>query len=425
MSCKNGPRFAQFVFSNVKIVKNAEFEYTITLCKLKPITLYQIVNTINPDFNNRRVISNINLQSYVDVLVLNNDELSSILAVNGKNYAIVIKSGSAKVLDKCRIRFNVTTENIKNETNNVSTNLQTGFFKNAVSLVNNIALNPNECPFPSDKKYFNSFVGGNVKISQQDEFNYKIVFKKSSNFTIYQIRNQNDATRLVQNRTTSEWMNQFIYPDKNKPSLTTLMRLKNKCIYGFVLSNATFIDNVLTFYANIKNIFNTSSTVNNGFTTGDFNDVIFDIDPQGSFTPGQPYFTGVTLKPASNFITNGQYNKETRFFKFEWIPPFNQGGFWNFPYMACYSNAVVGTPAWSAYFPEQKYNSTGGGLIVPKIPVGDGAGVLYPRNKSTIYVEVYSPVSGGSLYQGSFYINFSNVKEGIFNYDLPQNCPPN
>lgn len=421
MSCINGPRFAQFVFSNVKIVKNEEYEYTITLCKLKPITLYQIVNTINPDFNDRRVISNINLKSYVDVLVLNNDELTSILAVNGKFYAIVIKSGSAKVLDNCRLRFNVTTKNIKNETKNVSTNLPTGFFKNAVSLVNNIALNPNECPFPSDKKYFNSFVGGNVKISQQDEFNYKIVFKKSSNFTIYQIRNQNDATRLVQNRTTSEWMNQFIYPAKTGPGLTALMRLKNGCTYAFVLSTATFIENVLTFYANIKSIFNTSSTVNNGFKKGDFNDVIFDIDPQGSYNTGQPYFTGVTLKPASNFITNGQYNKKTKIFTFEWISPFNQGSFWNFPYMACYSNAVVGTQPYIAYFPEQKYKSYGGGLN-ETIYVGDGAGVLYPKNQSTIYIEVDSPVNGGEAYQGSFYINFSNVKEGIFNYDLPPNC---
>ena len=54
MSCIDGPRFAQFVRSNVCIKKKSNTEYTLTLCKLAPITLYQIVSRINPDLDNKR-----------------------------------------------------------------------------------------------------------------------------------------------------------------------------------------------------------------------------------------------------------------------------------------------------------------------------------------------------------------------------------
>ena len=304
MSCIPGPRFAQFVRSNVCIKKKSNTEYTLTLCKLAPITLYQIVSRINPDLNNRRFIENINLGKYSELLKNdNNIDLTSIMDINGKQYGFVLKSKTTQIINCNKLRFEVTTSIIDNKTKNVSTNLPSGFFKNAVTLVSNISYSPNECPFPSDKNYYNSFVSGNINIQKEGNDQYRITFKKSGMFTSYQIRNTNVRTREILNYSPEVWVNNF----RNNLSSTSLMRLKNGCIYGFVLTNTFYKNNIMTWLVTTNQIFNISSTVANGFKTGDFNDVIFDIDPVGDNAVGTQFFTEIPIDP-NLYIKSATFN---------------------------------------------------------------------------------------------------------------------
>jgi len=334
MSCIQGPRFAQFVRSNVCIKKKSNTEYTLTLCKLAPITLYQIVSRINPDLDNKRFIENINLGKYAELLKNdNNIDLTSIMYINGQQYGFVLKSNTTRIINCNKLRFEVTTSIIDNKTKNVSTNLPSGFFKNAVTLVNNISYSPDECPFPSDKNYYNSFVSGNINIQKEGDDQYRITFKKSGIFTSYQIRNLNVRTREIINYSPEGWVKTFL----SDSGLTSLMRLKNGCIYGFVLTNAFFKNNIMTWLVTTNQIFNISSTVANGFKTGNFNDVIFDIDAYNMPQPWKPYFSpnAISINPtiyinsvtfnSSNGVLNLQYNnpsvKESYYSVFFPFPP--------------------------------------------------------------------------------------------------------
>lgn len=322
MSCIQGPRFAQFIRSNVIIKKNSSTEYTLTLCKLAPITLYQIVSRLNPELNNKRFIENINLGKYVELLQNdNNINLTSIMYINGQYYSFALKSKTARIIKCNKLRFEVTTSIIDNKTKNVSINLPSGFFKNAVTLVNNISYSSNECPYPSDKKYYNCFVSGNINIHKEGDEQYKITFKKSGIFTSYQIRNTNIRTREILNYSPKEWVNNF----SNDLSLTSLMRLKNGCIYGFVLTNAFFKNNVMTWLVTTKQIFNKSSTVANGFKTGDFNDVIFNIDPNSTPIKGSPFFAGYNLIDPTKYINIASistgFNSSTGIMSFDTFTP--------------------------------------------------------------------------------------------------------
>jgi hypothetical protein len=307
MSCIKGPRFAQFVRSNVCIKQNSSTEYTLTLCKLAPITLYQIVSQINPDLNNKRFIENINLGKYSELLKNdNNIDLTSIMDIHGQQYGFVLKSKTTRIINCNKLRFEVTTSIIDNKTKNVSTNLPSGFFKNAVTLVSNISYSPDECPFPSDKIYYNNFVSGNINIQKEGDYQYKITFKKSGIFTSYQIRNTNVRTREIINFSPEVWVNNF----RNYLGLTSLMRLKNGCIYGFVLTNAFYKNNIMTWLVTTNQIFNKSSTVANGFKTGNFNDVIFDIDPVGDNFVDTPFFTQIPIDP-NLYIKSATFNSSS------------------------------------------------------------------------------------------------------------------
>jgi hypothetical protein len=265
--------------------------------------LYQIVSRINPDLDNQRFIENINLGKYAELLKNdNNIDLTSIMYVNGQQYGFVLKTNTTRIINCNKLRFEVTTSIIDNKTKNVSTNLPSGFFKNAVTLVNNISYSPDECPFPSDKNYYNSFVSGNINIQKEGDDQYRITFKKSGMFTSYQIRNSNVRTREILNYSPENWVNNF----SNNLGLTCLMRLKNGCIYGFVLTNTFYKNNIMTWFVTTNQIFNKSSTVANGFKTGNFNDVIFDIDPNTCPQDGEQYFTQQPINPS--FISSPSFN---------------------------------------------------------------------------------------------------------------------
>jgi hypothetical protein len=226
--------------------------------------------------------------------------------INGKQYGFVLKSKTTRIINCNKLRFEVTTSIIDNKTKNVSTNLPSGFFKNAVTLVSNISYSPDECPFPSDKNYYNSFVSGNINIQKEGNDQYRITFKKSGIFTSYQIRNTNVRTREILNYSPEVWVNNF----RNNLSSTSLMRLKNGCIYGFVLTNAFYKNNIMTWLVTTNQIFNKSSTVANGFKTGDFNDVIFDIDPVGDNFVDTPFFTQIPIDP-NLYIKSATFNSSS------------------------------------------------------------------------------------------------------------------
>jgi len=339
MSCTPGPRFAQFVRSNVRIKKNSNTDYTLTLCKLAPITLYQIISRLNPDLNKKRFIENINLGKYAELLQNdNNIDLTSIMYVNGKQYGFALKTKTTRIINCNKLRFEVTTSIIDNKTKNVSTNLPSGFFKNAVTLVNNISYSPDECPFPSDKNYFASFVSGNINIQKEGDYQYKITFKKSGIFTSYQIRNSNVKTREIVNFSPKDWVNNF----SSDLGLTSLMRLNNGCIYGFVLTNAFFNNNVMTWLVTTNQIFNKSSTVANGFKTGDFNDVVFDIDPNGVPPVGSQYFSGNYLSIDPNqYISTATFNSTTGDLNFTPISPDYNYAFYPFPPGTLWTNPIT------------------------------------------------------------------------------------
>lgn len=376
MSCIQGPRFAQFICSNVIIKKNSSTEYTLTLCKLAPITLYQIVSRLNPELNNKRFIENINLGKYAELLQNdNNINLTSIMYINGQYYSFALKSKTARIIKCNKLRFEVTTSIIDNKTKNVSINLPSGFFKNAVTLVNNISYSSNECPYPSNKKYYNSFVSGNINIYKKGDEQYKITFKKSGIFTSYQIRNTNIRTREILNYSPKEWVNNF----SNDLSLTSLMRLKNGCIYGFVLTNAFFKNNVMTWLVTTKQIFNKSSTIANGFKTGDFNDVIFDIDPLYTFpVVGSSYYADFNLIDPTKYINIASqstgFNSSTGIINFDtFIPNVYNFGISAFPSNTLYTvpkvkeKCIYSGPGGCMYYPDsfigQSCNATNNNTI--------------------------------------------------------------
>ena len=319
--------------------------------------MYQIVSRINPDLDNKRFIENINLGKYAELLKNdNNIDLTSIMYINGQQYGFVLKTNTTRIINCNKLRFEVTTSIIDNKTKNVSTNLPSGFFKNAVTLVNNISYSPDECPFPSDKNYYNSFVSGNINIQKEGDDQYRITFKKSGIFTSYQIRNSNVRTREIINFPPEVWVNNF----RNNLGLTSLMRLKNGCIYGFVLTNAYFNNNIMTWFVTTNQIFNKSSTVANGFKTGNFNDVIFDIDPNGANIVDTQFFVQPQIQvDYPSYITSYSFDSSSGLLNFK--TKSHNFGYFPFPLTTCYLTPVlVETDTYN--YPSGMLNNRKGGV---------------------------------------------------------------
>ena len=131
---------------------------------------------------------------------------------------------------------------------------------------------------------FDQIVKGTVKICKTGEQTYKITFLKATEFTLYQVWDENgdNGKRVIVNDTDKKWQQSLIAEQKRTGfAPTTIMEIGN-CKWAFVITNAYYIKNRLVFDVSTKEIVNLSKTVKTKLPLGMYKNVRFDIDTLSS-----------------------------------------------------------------------------------------------------------------------------------------------
>ena len=127
---------------------------------------------------------------------------------------------------------------------------------------------------------FDQIIRGNVKICKTGEQTYKITFLKATEFTLYQVWDENgdNSSRVIINDTDRKWQERLIAEQKRTGFAPTTIMEIGDCKWAFVITNAYFNKNKLVLDVSTKEIVNLSKTVKTKLPLGIHKNVRMDID---------------------------------------------------------------------------------------------------------------------------------------------------
>jgi len=282
------PRFDSVFIADVNIKRIGKYEYKINFSNISTLILYQVYSEINESLNDKRVIAESNIQTWVELFVQNQPfKPTIIMAQPPEKWAFVLQN--VKYNDN-KMTWKVTTKPIVNTSTTVYKKLITGELKQMRFDVGAITYVKNPCPPVYNNPLFNQIIIGNVIIKKLKENEFKIIFKKSGKITFYQVWSVNNDKRQIYTTNAFAWTNYLILNTDFKP--TTVMEIEN-CRYAFVIKSVKYLGkNKMSWIVSTKEIANLSTIVSNNLKPGIFDNVRFDVDSistSGNFCSASPF----------------------------------------------------------------------------------------------------------------------------------------